>query len=131
MTSKPVLQFGGLTLIALALVLVVRTGSVARVLGAEPGAGLPFWFQLSFMRMFAAALAGLGAIFLWSASRLSADQLRSFVTLVALVLGGLGFTSATQQVAIWSSNAGGVLAGLFVSLAVIYGVSSAFVPRRA
>jgi len=131
LTSKRVVQFGGITLIAIAFALTIRTGSVALVLGADPGGGLPLWFQLSFMRMFAAAIAGLGAIVLWSASRLSSEQLRSFITLVAFVLGGLGFVSATQQIAIWSSTAGWLLAALFLSLAFVYGVSSAFVPRRA
>jgi hypothetical protein len=132
MTSKRVMQFGGITLIAIALMLMVRTGSMALVLGAATGAGMPFWFQLSFMRLFATALAGLGVIFLWSASHLSSDQLRSLVWVVTFVLGGIGLMSATQQIAIWSSSSGWILAGLFASLALICGVSSAVVsPRRA
>lgn len=130
MTSKRVMQFGGIALITIALMLIVRTGSVALSLGAAPGAGMPFWFQLAFIRLFATALAGLGAILLWSASRLSSDQLRSLVTLVTFVLGGLGLTAASQQIAVWSSNSGWVFAGLFVSLAVICGVSSAVVSTR-
>jgi hypothetical protein len=81
MALKRVMQFGGITLIAIARVLMARTGSVALVLGAAPVAGVPFWFQLSFMRLFATAL---------------------------------------------------LLAGVFVPLALVCGVSSAVVsPRRA
>jgi hypothetical protein len=130
MTSKRVMQFGGIALITIALMLLVRTGSVALSLGAARGAGMPFWSQLAFIRLFATALAGLGAILLWSASHLSSDQLRSLVTLVTFVLGGLGFTAASQQIAVWSSNSGWVFTGLFVSLAVICGVSSAVVSTR-
>ncbi len=127
---KRLMQLGGITLIAIAVLLSVRTGSVALVLGAAPGAGMSFWFQLSFMRMFATALAGLGAIFLWSASRLSSNQLRSLASLVAVIFGGLALMTATQQVAIWSSSSGWVLAGVFISLAVVHGLSSAVVGAK-
>ena len=133
MNPKPVIQIGGLTLVAIAVLLAVRTGSVALFLGATPGIGvvdpntqssLPFWFQLTFMRMFATAVAGLGVMLLWSASRLSSEQLRSLVRLVALVFGALALTALTQQIAIWNSNAGWVFTGTFVSLAVICSFSS-------
>lgn len=104
MRLKRMMQFGGVTLIAMAIALAVRTGGIAILLNANAETGLPFWFQLSFMRMFAAALAGLGAVFLWSASRLSVDRLRSLVRLVAVVFGGIG--SITQQIAIWNSTSG-------------------------
>jgi hypothetical protein len=133
-SPKPVMQLGGITLIVIAVLLAARTGTVAVFLGATPGTGiadvtnqswLPFWFQLTFMRLFATALAGLGAIFLWSASRLSSDQLRSLGRLAALVLCALGLTALAQQIAIWNSTSGWLFTGLFISLTIMCGFSSA------
>jgi hypothetical protein len=133
MSPKRVMQFGGVVVTASALLLVVRTGHVAVSLGAVPGVGtdvnnqswIAFWLQLTFMRLFATALAGLGAIFLWSASHLSAEQLRSLLRIATLVLAALGLTAVTQQFAIWNSSSGWVIAGLFVFLATICGMSAA------
>lgn len=123
MSPKRVMQFGGIALIAFAVLLVVRTGDLAVSLGATPGVA-PFWFQLTFMRLFATALAGLGAIFLWSAVRLSEEQLTSFLKMGAGVLSALGLMALTQPNAVWSSGSGWALAALFVVLAVICGASS-------
>ena len=134
MSPKRVMQFGGVVVTASALLLVVRTGHVAVSLGAVPGVGttdvhnqswIAFWFQLTFMRLFATALAGLGAIFLWSASHLSPEQLRSLLRIATLVLAALGLTALTQQFAIWNSGSGWLIAGLFVFLATICGMSAA------
>ena len=120
MTPRNVIRFVGAAVCAPGIVLLVATGPVASALGAfaagpvqagGDSASLAFWFQLTFMRLFATALVGLGAVLLWCHSHLTDAQIGSLVKVVSVVLGGLALMTLGQQIAIWNSTAGWVLAG--------------------
>lgn len=132
MTPRTALRLASLSLIGLALLLIFRTGSIAIALGAAVGNPMALWFQLTFMRLFAMLLTGLGVILLWCAARLSLEQQRSLVTLMSGVLGALAATAVTQQIAIWNSTAGWALAGLLLTTAAACTLSAlSFAPRKA
>jgi hypothetical protein len=123
MTSRNVIRFAGAAVCVLGVILLVATGPIARALGALAGdavaggtdpASLAFWFQLTFMRLFATALIGLGAILLWCQSLLANAQLGSLVRVLSVVLGGLALMALAQQIAIWNSGAGWLLAGVLL-----------------
>jgi hypothetical protein len=128
MDPGTVVRVVGGALASVGLVLLVATGAVASALGAQGGAqavagasdpsSLAFWFQLSFIRLFGTTLAGLGVILLWCGAHLGADQQRSLLKVMAGSLGAVAVMAVGQQVAIWSSTAGWVLAGFLVSVAV-------------
>ena len=133
MTPRIVIRCGGAALCILGLVLLFATGSVAMMLGAagrdavagstDP-ASMVFWFQLAFMRLFGTALIGLGAIVLWCHSHVSGVQHRSLVKVLGVVLAALALMAVSQQVAIWNSNAGWVLAGSLLLMATACALST-------
>ena len=128
MNPGTVVRVVGAALIAAGLGLLVATGAAASALGAQGGANavagasdptsLAFWFQLSFIRLFATTLAGLGAILLWCGLHLGLEQQRSLLKVMAGSLGALAAMAVGSQVAIWTSTAGWVLAGFLVAVAV-------------
>jgi len=124
MTPKSVIRFGGVALIVLAMAMLVRTGDIASSLGAIDGTDRAFWFQLTFMRLFATSLAGLGAILIWCSGQLSSSQQNSLTNLMGCVLGAIGLMAVVQQIALWNSSAGWVLAGSFLGAAAICALSS-------
>lgn len=133
MTPRNVIRFGGGALCVVGMVLLIATGSVASALGAlgrdaVAGASDPtsmaFWFQLAFMRLFGTALIGLGAILLWCHSHLADAQHSSLVRVLSVVLGALALMTVGQQIAIWNSIAGWVLAGTFLLTATTCVVST-------
>jgi hypothetical protein len=124
MVSKSLMKILAMAILVAGIVLLVATARIASALGAigdgaqaggSDPASMAFWFQLSFVRLFATALLGLSAILLWSASQLSVLQQRSLALVLAGVMGGLALMAVAQQVAIWNSNAGWLFA---VSLVV-------------
>ena len=119
----------GAALMAVGLVLLFATGAVASALGAQGGAvavagasdpsSLAFWFQLSFIRLFGTTLVGMGVILQWCRAQLDAEQQRSLLRLTAVALGAVAVMAVGQQIAVWTSTAGWVLAGslLLVTIA--------------
>lgn len=137
-----VIQFVGAALMMVGLVLVVATGAVASALGVQggehavPGSSDPvsmaFWFQLSFIRLFGTTLIGLGVILMWCRAHLAAEQHRSLLKVLAAALGAVAFMAARQQVAIWTSTAGWILAGsLLVAAIACLTTAMRPVPRTA
>jgi hypothetical protein len=127
MIPGKVIRFVGAALIAVGVVLLVATGAVASMLGATggssavPGASDPasmaFWFQLTFIRLFGTTLVGLGVILIWCHAHLSALQHRSLVQVLSGVLGAVALMAVGQQVGIWTSTAGWILAGSLLVVA--------------
>jgi hypothetical protein len=132
MTPRNVIRFVGGAVCAPGIVLLVATGSVASGLGAGAGDAVPgsvdsaslAFFQLAFMRLFATALIGLGAILLWCHSHLSDAQAGSLLKILSIVLGGLALMALGQQIAIWNSGAGWVLAGALLLTAAVCTVTT-------
>jgi hypothetical protein len=124
MTPRNAIRSVGFGGVALAAALLISTGSIASSLGvivpitATGGAGdagsMTFWYQLSFLRLFATGLGGLGVILLWCQARLSPLEQRSLVIVLAGVLAALSLMAAGQQVAVWTTNTGWVLVGALV-----------------
>jgi hypothetical protein len=139
MTPRNIIRFGGGTLFGIGTILLVSTGPVASALGAlgggdaVAGAGDPvsltFWFQLAFMRLFGAAVIGLGMVLFWCASHLSRAQHRSLVRVLSVVLGGLSLLTLGQQIAIWHSGAGWVLTGALLITALASTASAVRAPE--
>ena len=139
MTPRRVLQIGGLGLIALGLLIVFRTGTVAFALGAIAGNGpavpgnptwMAFWFQLTFMRLFSIAIIGLGVILWWCGTVLSQSQGASLVRILSVILGAFALTAVAQQVAIWNTNAGWWLSAAFIAAAATCVMSALLNPTR-
>ena len=137
MTPGNVIRFGGAALCVVGVLLLMATASIASALGASGGtAGAgdltsqAFWFQLTFMRLFATALMGLGAILLWCHAHLSEALHSSLAKLLGVVLGGLALMTCAQQIAIWNSSAGWVLAGALSLMAAACAVGSANAATR-
>ena len=133
MSPRNVIRFVGAALCVAGVVLLVATGSIASALGAWAGdavpggsdsASLAFWFQLAFMRLFATALIGLGAILLWCQSHLTGSQAGSLLRVLSVVLGGLALMTLGQQIAIWNSGAGWLLAGALGVTTVVCAVTT-------
>ena len=124
MTPRNAIRLVGFGGLVLGGVLLVATGSIASSLGvtvpvavtsgANDPASMTFWYQLSFMRLFATGVAGVGVILLWCQARLSPAQQESLVLGRACVLTALGMMGASQQIAVWTTNAGWVLVGSLV-----------------
>jgi hypothetical protein len=76
-----------------------------------PAAGEPTWVGLAFMRVFGAALAGLGLTIV-GASRLRGEAARALGAPLATGLAVLGFVTFAQALAIWSTPAAWLLGGL-------------------
>ena len=121
-------------LAVMALALLVGTGRIALALGAvNPGAvpggadqaSTAFWFQLTFMRLFAAALLGFGVLLMWLPARLTDVQAGSVAEALSFVCGVLALTALSQQIAIWNTTAGWALAGTLVLTTAILGIAAA------
>lgn len=84
---------------------------------------LSYWVTASFVRLFGAALFGLGLL-LWAAQQLlpnaTAEMRRRAALALLLTNAMLAFVALTQQVAVWQVLAGWVLSGLFLLLLVGY-----------
>jgi len=131
MTSKHVLTLAGCVAAVLAVYLLVDTGRVALALGAVMSTAGPdqapprsFWFQLSFIRMFAASALALGLLLFWSAAQLTPLQQRSFARVVAGTFGLLALVALTQQVAIWTAPTGWALAAVLAVVATLCVIGS-------
>ncbi len=127
MTSKHVLKLAGCVAAVLAVCLMVDTGRVALALGAvmatagpDQAPPLSFWFQLSFIRMFAASVLALGLLLFWSGAQLTPPQQRSLAGAFAL----LALVALTQQVAIWTAPTGWALAAVLAVVATLCVIGS-------
>ena len=129
MIPGTVIRVVGAALIVVGLILLGATGAVASALGAQGGAGavpgasdpasLAFWFQLSFIRLFATTLIGLGVILWWCRTHLLIEQQRSLLLVLGGAIGALAAMALAQQTAIWTSRAGWILAGSLLLIAVM------------
>lgn len=133
MTPRNAIRFAATTLCAVGMVLLMATGAVASALGVPGGdavaaandpTSIAFWIQLAFMRLFGTALIGLGAILLWCQSHVSDAQHSSLVKVLGVVLGTLALMTVGQQIAIWNSHAGWLLAGTLLLTATACAVST-------
>ena len=133
MTPRNVIRFGGAALCLVGLTLLTATGAVASALGALRGdviaggsdpVSMAFWFQLAFMRLFGTALIGMGVVLLWCHSHLTDAQHSSLVKVLGVVIGALALMTVGQQIAIWNSNGGWVLAGTLLLTAAACAVST-------
>ena len=95
--------------------------------GATDAASLAFWFQLSFIRFFGTTLIGLGVVLMWCHAHLQTSEYRSLARLLIGVLGALTFVALASQIAIWTSNATWILAGILI-LTAAAGLTSAMKP---
>jgi hypothetical protein len=83
-----------------------------------------YWQIAAFARMFGAVLFGLGLL-VWAVSRgieeMPVERRRSI--LFSLVLGNLmaAFVSTVEQVSIWGTSAGWVMAAIFAFFTLAYG----------
>ncbi len=102
-------------------------GGAVAVAGASDPSSLAFWFQLSFIRLFGTTLVGMGLILLWCRAQLDAEQQRSLLRLTAVALGAVAVMAVGQQIAVWTSTAGWMLAGSLL-LVTITCLSSAWRP---
>ena len=128
MSPGTVIRVVGAALIVVGLVLLVATGAVASALGAQGGAlavpgatdptSLAYWFQLSFIRLFGTTLMGLGAILMWCRTNLATEQQRSLLKVLAGALSAVAVMAVGQQIAVWTSTAGWILAGSLLLVAV-------------
>lgn len=139
MTPRLAIQLGSVTLAAIGIALLVLTGPIAIALGARhvdvlaagTDAALPgFWFQFTFMRLLAAALFGLAAVLWWCQARLERTQIDSLAGMLRLVFGGMALIALSQQIAIWNTTAGWVLAGILVMMTAVLAVATARSPER-
>ena len=132
MTPRNVIHFGGAALCAVGVLLLVATASIASALGAVTGDAVAgkdpsskaFWVQLTFMRLFATTLIGLGAILLWCRSHLADAQLSSLLKVLSVVLVGLALMTVGQQIAIWNSSTGWIFSCALLLMAAACVVST-------
>lgn len=84
---------------------------------------MAYWITASFVRLFGAALFGLGLL-LWAVQgaikEASPAAQRSVLTAMLLANGMAAFVALTQQVSIWQSTTGWVTCGLFLLLVGVY-----------
>lgn len=84
---------------------------------------MAYWITASFVRLFGAALFGLGLL-LWAVQgaikEASPAAQRSVLAAMLLANGMAAFVALTQQVSIWQSTAGWVTCGLFLLLVGVY-----------
>lgn len=84
---------------------------------------LVYWEVASFVRLFGAALFGLG-ILLWAvqpALKTAAPEVQRSVMVGMILANGMAaFVSLTQQAAIWQTPAGWITSGVFTLLALAY-----------
>jgi uncharacterized membrane protein len=138
MGAKHLLGVASAAAAAIGTALLLATGAFAEALGADGGVvrgsgsvpAVSFWFQLAFMRLFATALLGLSAILLWSRWNLAPEQQRSLVSLLGVVFALMALMAMLQQVAVWGTPAGWVLAGVLGTIAVACALSSRLVAVR-
>ena len=73
------------------------------------------------LRRFGTTLVAMGVILLWCRAQLDAEQQRSLLRLTAIALGAVAVMAVGQQIAVWTSTAGWVLAGslLLVTIACL------------
>jgi hypothetical protein len=81
------------------------------------------------MRLFGAAVIGLGVVLFWCASHFTLAQHRSLVRVLSVVLGGLSLLALGQQIAIWNSGAGWVLTGALFMTALACAASAVRAPE--
>lgn len=130
MTPRLAIQVGGAALALIGIALIFRTGGIALALGAvnlDPAdpASTAFWFQLTFVRLFATALIGFGILLLWLPTKLTEIQTTSVAEALSFVCGAMAFMALSQQIAIWNTNAGWVLGGVLVLATAILGIAAA------
>jgi hypothetical protein len=77
--------------------------------GASDPLAMEFWRQLTFIRMFSAAMIGVGAICIWGRARLTPTQQTSFLKVLVGVFALLFDMALSQQTAIWGARVGWVL----------------------
>lgn len=84
-------------------------------------ASAAWWGLAAFVRLFGAALVGVGAV-LW-AVRPSVGEVgrKRFAATMAVVLLLTGLVALLQQIAVWETTAGLALAALFPVLGLVYG----------
>jgi hypothetical protein len=129
MIPGTVIRVVGAALVVVGLILLGATGAVASALGAQGGAGavpgasdpasLAFWFQLSFIRLFGTTLIGLGVVLWWCRTYLPIEQQRSLLQVLGGTISALAAMAVAQQMAIWTSRAGWILAGSLLLIAVM------------
>ena len=127
MTSRRVFRAVSLVVAAFGILVLVATGRLAVALGAVAGPepGIAFWYQLSFMRMFAVALIGLASLGLWGAAQLTPIQQRSLGRVLGGVFAALALMAVAQSVAIWGGVTGWGVTAVLGLAAVMYGLSAA------
>lgn len=123
MAFKVSLRIAAAVFFLVAAALLLRTGQFGVAPGAvTPGAADPvsmaFWYQLSFVRLLAVAVAGMGAVALWGSDRLDSTQQRSLTVLVGAIAAALALMAAAQQWAIWNSVNGRLLTSVFAAVAL-------------
>jgi hypothetical protein len=130
MAPRQIFRVVSLIVGASGALMLIETGPVALAFGADGldpiGAGpvSAFWYQLSFMRMFGAALLGLAALSLWAASHLTAAQQRSLGQTLGAVFAALAVMATVQQMAIWGAVAGWELTAVLGIVAAMYSLSA-------
>lgn len=128
MSARHIFPVVGLIVGAFGALLLVETGPIALALGAVAGTNPPstsaFWYQLSFMRLFAVSLLGLAVLSVWAGSQLSATQQRSLGQILGGVFAVLTLMAVSQQIAIWDAVAGWEVSAMLGVVAAMYGVSA-------
>jgi len=84
---------------------------------------IAYWITASFVRLFGAALFGMGLL-LWAVQGAlkgaSPEAQRSMLAAMLLANGMAAFVSLTQQITVWQSTAGWLVCGLFLLLVGAY-----------
>jgi hypothetical protein len=128
MSPRHIFLVMGLIVGAFGALLLVQTGAIAVALGAVGGTNAPstsaFWYQLSFMRLFAVSLLGLAVLSVWAGSQLTAAQQRSLGQILGGVFAVLTLMAVSQQIAIWNAVAGWEVSAVLAVVAAMYGVSA-------
>jgi hypothetical protein len=139
MPSRIALRVVGSVFALMTAIMVVRTGAFAFApgpvtAGASDPEAMAYWYQLSFLRMFAVALAGLAAVAFWGSARLNSRQQVSLTRLFGGIAAAMALMALGQQWAVWNSTTGQLLAILLTATTVACLASGSrlteFIPRR-
>lgn len=132
MRVPSVLSTAAIFLTVLGLVLVLRTGDAMAALGqaaapatasADPVA-LAYWRTAAFARLFGVTLLALGMV-LWHVKPLvGAGAERRIGVILAAGFGLVGLLSVGQQIAVFGTWAGWVIALPFLALALLAGLAA-------